>query len=574
MPIKILTTVLALLCIASMATAQASLKLPETVKVDPAALTSEPICDPKISASWREAQVIEGVQIKESLRCSPDNPHLIAAAVKGTNNISMGTLMETALSPDTIIKTDDIDGDGDPDRIIIKLEVMELNGQSPDFEGLIPTFDIAPGIQPGAWVFAPKTRGMSTENFESVRAHSLLRLPSPVIRVEQGDIVQIVLENTHYLPHTIHLHGVDHQYTHAGGHVDGGDGVPQTSEMFLMPGESRTYEFQARQTGTMLYHCHVQTHTHLAMGLVGMIIVEENRPNNWLQTLNVGAGDVRHSSVAIQEEFDHEYDLHYHAMDKELTEIIQNYNDPRLVARDMNRLYDITDSTEDYYMLNGLSFPYTLRESIVTVEADQKIKLRVANTASETLSMHTHGHKATITHYDGIEHNPAAQIQRDVYALSAAQRIDLTLNTTNDGLNSYGEGIWLFHDHREKGITTNGMSPGGNVSMIVYNSYLNEMGLPLAQGSDISKYFTEEFHARTLPIWQDLDEVGSLGAPAGQSRLESFNPEARTDMLNLIYGLLAGILLYLFIANRQQTLQAVSAMTAKLKGSKGSANNE
>jgi FtsP/CotA-like multicopper oxidase with cupredoxin domain len=562
---------LACFCITSAAFAQTSLKLPETVKVDPAALNAEPICDPKISATWRQAQIIEGVKIQESHLCSPDNPALIAAAVKGTNNISMSTLMETDLSPDTIIKTDDLDGDGDPDRIIIKLEVMELNGPSPDFEGLIPTFDIAPGIQPGAWVFAPKTRGMSTENFESVRANPLMRLPSPVIRVEQGDIVQIVLENTHYLPHTIHLHGVDHPYTHSDKHVEGGDGVPQTSEMFLMPGEQRTYEFRARQTGTMLYHCHVQTHTHLAMGLVGMIIVEENRPNNWLQTLNVGAGHVRHPSVAIQEEFDREYDLHYHAMDKEMTEIIQKYNDPRLVARDMNRIYDITDATEDYYMLNGLSFPYTLRESIVAAEADEKIKLRVANTASEMLSLHTHGHKATITHYDGIEHNPVAQIQRDVYALSAAQRIDLTLNTTNDGLNSYGEGIWLFHDHREKGITTNGMSPGGNVSLIAYKSYLNELGLPKGQGIDISKYFTQEFHQRKLPIWQDLDDEGTLGAAAGQTGLD---PATRTALFNFLYGLLAGLVIYLLIAKRQQAKQTITQAFAKLKGSKGSKEND
>ena len=571
MPIHYFMAILAFCSMSSAVIAQTSFKLPETVKVDPAALNSEEICDPIISAAWREAQEIEGVKIRASERCSPDNPYLIAAAVKGTNNISMGTLMETALSPDTIIKTDDLDGDGDPDRIIIKLEVMELNGPSPDFEGLIPTFDIAPGVQPGAWVFAPKTRGMSTENFESVRANALLRLPSPVIRVEQGDIIQIVLENTHYLPHTIHLHGVDHEYTHANGHVTGGDGVPQTSEMFLMPGEKRIYEFQPRQTGTMLYHCHVQTHTHLAMGLVGMIIVEENRPNNWLQTLNVGAGDVRHPSVAMQEEFDHEYDLHYHAMDKELTEIIQEYNDPRLVARDMNRLYDITDSTEDYYMLNGRSFPYTLRESLITVEPDQKIKLRVANTASEMLSMHTHGHKGTITHYDGIEHNPIAQIQRDVYALSAAQRIDITLDTTNDGLNSYGEGIWLFHDHREKGITTNGMSPGGNVSAIVYKSYLNEQGLPMGQGTDISKYFTKEFHARILPIWQDLDEVGTLGS-AGE--YTGVDPANRTALNNLLVGLLLGILIYMVLVKRQTVIDIVTRTTSKFKGSKGSANNE
>ncbi len=550
-------------------TAQSTPKLPRTIKVDPAVLTTEPICDPKISASWREAHEIEGVKIQASNRCSPDKPALIASVVKGTNNISMGTLMETLLSPDTVIKTDDIDGDGDPDRIIIKLEVMELNGSSPDFEGEIATFNIAPGINPGAWVFAPKTRGMSTENFESNRANSLLRMPSPVIRVEQGDIVQIVLENTHYLPHTIHLHGVDHQFKLRGKHT-GSDGVPQTSESFLMPGQQRTYEIQPRQTGTMLYHCHVQTHTHLAMGLVGMFIIEENRPNNWVQTFNVGGGQVRHPSVAINEEFDQEYDMHYHAMDKELHEIIQKYNDPRLVARDMNRLYDITDATEDYYTLNGVSFPYTLRESIVTVKPNQKVKLRVANSASEMIAMHTHGHKATITHYDGIEHNPDAQITRDVYDIAPAQRIDLTLNTTDDGLHSYGEGIWIFHDHREKGITNNGMNPGGNVSAVVYQSYLNELGLPNGMGIDISKYFTEEFHQRKLPIWQDLDEKGSLGVPDGRSWVD---PTARTAFVNLLIGLLSGIFIY-FLVTRLKPGKILAQAFSRVKRSKGNADHD
>jgi hypothetical protein len=103
-----------------------------------------------------KAQTIEGVKIQESLRCSPDNPYDIAAEVKGTNNISMEALMNTHYAMDGIIKKNDMDGDGDPDLIIIKLEVAELNGHSPDFAGFVPTFDIAPGIQPGMWVFAPK----------------------------------------------------------------------------------------------------------------------------------------------------------------------------------------------------------------------------------------------------------------------------------------------------------------------------------------------------------------------------------------------------------------------------------
>ncbi|WP_293007005.1 multicopper oxidase domain-containing protein [Nitrosomonas sp.] len=567
MPIHIFIAILTFCMISVAVNAQASLKLPETVKVDPAALTSEPMCDPIISAAWREAQEIEGVKIEASPGCSPDNPAWIVAAVKGTNNISMDTLMKTGLSPDAIIKTDDLDGDGDPDRIIIKLEIMELNGKTPDFPGVLPTFDIAPGIQPGAWVFSPKASGMSTENFESIRANPLLRLPSPVIRVEVGDIVQIVVENTHYFPHSLHLHGVDHPFSH--GDHGGQDGVPQTSEVELMPGERRVYEFQARQPGTMFYHCHVQTHTHLAMGLAGMIIVEENKPNNWLQTLNIGAGHVRHPSVAVREQFDQEYDLHYHAMDKQLGEIIQKHNDPRLIARDMNRRYDITDSTEDYFTLNGLSFPYTLRESLIIVEPDQKIKLRLLNSGGEQIAIHTHGHHATITHYDGVEHNPMAQIMRDVFDIAPAQRIDLKLETVNDGKHSYGEGDWLIHDHREKGITTDGMAEGGSMSSIVYTSYLGKDGMPKVShfGIDLNKYFTKEYFEGRLPIWQDLDEWASLGSPAGQTGLDA---ATKTSLLDVLYGLLAGLLIYLIFAKWRQIKQSTTATFARLKSSKGS----
>jgi hypothetical protein len=249
------------------------------------------------------------------------------------------------------------------------------------------------------------------------------------------------------------------------------------------------------------------------MGLVGMFVVEENKPNNWVQTFNVGAGQVRHPSKGVLADYDSEYDMHYHAMDKELGNIAKDFNDPRLIARKMNREYDIQDSSEDYHILNGRSFPYTVRESLVVVEPNQNIKLRMLNSSGEMIAVHTHGHKGTITHYDGVEHNPIAQITRDVYDMAPVQRNDISINTTDDGFHSYGEGIWIFHDHREKGITTDGMNPGGDVSAIVYKSYLNENGMPKLQGSDIAPLFTQAFHSRQLPVWQDMDEWNSLGEP-------------------------------------------------------------
>jgi hypothetical protein len=493
----------------------------------------EPFC-PDTHLDWRKRQEIDGVVVEESPLCAPDNPWAVAAFIKGTNNVSMDTLMKSGLAPDAVVMGEDKDGDGDPDVITIKLEVVELNGRSPDMTELIPSYFIAPGIQPGLWVFAPKIHGMATKNSDSIEANDLLRAPSPVIRVEQGDTVHIILENTHYFPHTIHFHGVDHPYSHH--EHQGNDGAPETSEIPVMPGESRTYEFSQfdnpgfhtghgevmpgksrtfdlapRQPGTMFYHCHVQPQHHIHMGLQGMFVVEENRPNNWVQTLNIGAGQVRHPSVAVREQYAQEYDLHFQDIDSTLNNVIQKTNDPRLIEKAMNREYNITKRRANYFLLNGRSFPYTFRESLVVVEPDQHIKLRVLSGGEEGLSLHSHGHKMTITHYDGVEHNPAARITRDVFWLSTAQRLDLDLNTTNDGLHSYGPGIWMLHDHKEKAFTTDGMHPGGSVGAIVDRSYLDEHGWPKTQGVDWTPFFSPQYYKREIPVWTMYDPTGMLG---------------------------------------------------------------
>ncbi len=518
---------------------------PETLVTIPEALeTPDGAKKPKICGEkahiWSGKSEIDGVEIRESLRCEPDNPWGVASFVKGTNNVSMMTLMKTRLASDAVIKKNDRDGDGDPDYIHITLEVSELNGSSPDGEKYLPTYDIAPGVRPGIWAFTPKTRGMAAINLFSYEAIRDLRPPSPAIRVEQGDTVIITLENTHYLPHTIHLHGVDHPYITRDG--EGNDGVPITDEHPVLPGDSKSYALKPRQTGTMFYHCHVQTDKHLMMGLQGMFIVEENRPNNWVQTLNVGAGFVRHPSVAISESYDHEYDLHYQGIDKELNSIIQTVNDPRLIAQKMNREYDMTESTMDYFLLNGRSFPYTLKESIIVVKPDDTVKLRIANGQDEVVSLHTHGHKATITHYDGVEAPDGARITRDVYSLSSAQRLDLSLSATDDGLHSYGPGVWLFHNHAEKGISTDGRNPGGDISMIVYQSFLQENGFPKLQGVDINRFLDPRFYQGTLPIWEQSKAPQLLGQ-AG-----SVTPELlKVIIAGLILGLLIGLILWLFM---------------------------
>jgi FtsP/CotA-like multicopper oxidase with cupredoxin domain len=468
-------------------------------------LDIEQACPDDITGA-RAQQEITGVVISASKTCIADNPYAVAAFVKGTNNIPHNVLIKSGLTPDAVEKGRDLDGDGDPDEIHIRLEVAELNGGSPELDEATTQHEIAPGIKPGFWVFTPKMFGMATENFESLKARPMLRLPSPAIRVEQGDTVKITLENSHYMPHTIHFHGVDHSFVDEKN--EGNDGVPITSEKPVMPGMARTYDIKPRQAGTMFYHCHVQAQVHVMMGLQGLFIIEENRANNWVQTLNVGAGQVRASSVAVREKFDQEYDLHYMDIDKELNSRVKRSNDPRVITQSMHRDYDITDATSDYFTLNGRSFPYTIQESLVVVDPDEKIKLRIANGGSEGIALHTHGHKATMTHTDGVAVKPEAQITRDVFWIASAQRLDLTLETINDGLHSYGAGVWLFHDHQGRAITTDGISPGGHISAIVYNDYMNNNGWPKTQGVNWSQFFTEDYYQRKIPIWESYAPSG------------------------------------------------------------------
>ncbi len=505
--------------------------LPESLPAGP-----EPIQEfcPQENSDWREAQQIEGVQIAASRTCVADNPAAVAAFVRGTNNVSRQTLIDSGLAPDTVVKGRDLDGDGDPDEIHIRLEVAELNGGSPESRTPVTEYELAPGIKPGFWVFVPKHVGMSTENADTTVAQRLLRVPSPAIRVEEGDKVLITLENTHYMPHTLHLHGTDHGFITASG--QGNDGVPIVGEVPVMPGESRTYELTPRTAGTKFYHCHVQPHVHVMMGLQGLFIIEENRPNNWLQTMNVGAGHVRVPSKAVLEEYDREYDLHYTDVDKELNERIQQNNDVRLITRSMHRDYDTTEASSDYFALNGRSFPYTFRESLVLTKPGERIKLRVVNGGRDAIALHTHGHTMTITHRDGIESPPQARITRDVVSIATAQRLDLALSTRNDGLGAYGSGIWLFHDHGSKAVTTDGIGPGGHISAIVYDEYLDDSGWPRTSGVSLDPYFTEAYYRKDLPVWQSY--ASGLFADTGSDR----NLLLRLLVFVLACGIAAGLL--------------------------------
>jgi hypothetical protein len=203
----------------------------------------------------------------------------------------------------------------------------------------------------------------------------------------------------------------------------------------------------------------------------------------------------------------------------------------------MSRDYNMTESFENYFLLNGHSFPYTLRDAMIIVADNENVKLRIANVQRSSIALHFHGHKATVTAYDGVEQAEGLQITRDVFDIAPAQRLDLSLKTQNNGLDSYGPGLWMFHDHVATGTTTDGMEPGGNMAILAYKGLLDEQGMPKMHDELLNEVFSKDYYAKKQALWAQGDFAHLLG-DAGR---------IAPDYLRIIvFGLASGLAIGLF----------------------------
>ena len=90
------------------------------------------------------------------------------------------------------------------------------------------------------------------------------KVPGPMLRVKQGDTVELTLANAKNskATHSIDLHAV------TGGHGGGADTQ-------VAPGQSKTVRFKALNPGLYVYHCATPSVPHhISAGMYGLILVE------------------------------------------------------------------------------------------------------------------------------------------------------------------------------------------------------------------------------------------------------------------------------------------------------------
>jgi FtsP/CotA-like multicopper oxidase with cupredoxin domain len=164
--------------------------------------------------------------------------------------------------------------------------------------------------------------------------------------------------------------------------------VPYLTQPPIKPGETFTYEFEAREgnAGSHMYHSHHNAAKQVTMGLLGAFIIEPKDETK-------------------KPEYDHEY------------------------------IMVLNDGPIGGYSLNGKSFPST---QPLTAKVGEKILVRYMNEGLMIHPMHLHGMPQQVIAQDGW--NLPQPYMCDTLNIAPGQRFDVIVDCTEPGL-------WAYHCH-------------------------------------------------------------------------------------------------------------------------------
>jgi len=229
---------------------------------------------------------------------------------------------------------------------------------------------LEPRVESGVWVYELVARPVRWEVLPGTRVTAWTyngTVPGPELRIPYGQRIRVEVRNELPDPTTVHWHGL--------AVPNAMDGVPDVTQEPIDPGESFTYEFIVRNTGTNMYHSHFDAQKQVPMGLLGGLIVRDPQ--------------------------DPKVDIDYSLV----------LNDGPLG-----------------YTLNGKGFPAT--EPIVA-KRGQTVRIRYMNEGLQIHPMHLHGLTQRVIAVDG--HLLKDPYEADTVMVAPGQRIDVLVRATEAG---------------------------------------------------------------------------------------------------------------------------------------------
>ncbi len=206
--------------------------------------------------------------------------------------------------------------------------------------------------------------------------------PGPRLSVVEGDKVRAVFTNKLDESTGIHFHGQRLP--------NNMDGVPHITQDPILPGQSFTYEFVARSTGSHMYHSHHNATDQVGRGLLGAFIVQ-----------------------------------------------------PKDAAKRYERLYGISQDivwiSNDAlggFTINGRGFPAT---APIVARLGEKIAIRFMNEGNMMHPWHLHGMPMHVVARDGHPLG-GASFFCDTLGVNPGERWDVIVDCDEPG-------AWAFHCH-------------------------------------------------------------------------------------------------------------------------------
>jgi FtsP/CotA-like multicopper oxidase with cupredoxin domain len=228
--------------------------------------------------------------------------------------------------------------------------------------------------------------------------------PGPTIEAVEGDRVRIIVTNNLPAPTTVHWHGILLP--------NGMDGVTGLTQKPILPGQSCTYEFTLRQSGTHMYHPHFDEMTQIALGMMGFFIIHPKE-------------------LTAEEQVDRDFAIMLHEWAIPIGASTPN----PIVMNDFN-----------YFTFNSTVWPGT---DPLVVKKGEKVRIRLANLSMDNHPIHLHGYEFTVTAKGARRMKSSAQYESVTVDVPVGDARDIEFVADEPG-------DWALHCHKTHHIM-NGM---------------------------------------------------------------------------------------------------------------------
>ena len=242
------------------------------------------------------------------------------------------------------------------------------------------------------------------------------QIPMPTLTFTQGDTAEIYVHNNLNEETALHWHGLHlpNQY----------DGVPNLTQMPIMPHTTHLYKFPIIQNGTHFYHSHSMFQEQI--GMYGMFIM--NKRQEWdIPTIPVALSewaDMKPEEINRRLHNASDWFAIQKGTTQSYTEAIKTGHFKTKLTNEWKRMnaMDVSDVYYDAFLTNGKK-----EDAYPQFKAGDKVRLRIANGgASDYYWLTYSGGKITVIASDGLDVEPV-EVDRLIIGVSETYDVVVTI---------------------------------------------------------------------------------------------------------------------------------------------------